>query len=60
MALPLYELLDTTTKLRVQLPLPLGTLRMAQAMRRACNKRDGDPLRYVVVPGPAHPKYLKK
>ncbi len=57
MSIALYELLDTKTNTR--LPAPVNTLRMARALRRSYNKEHQDPLRFIVVPGPAHPKFKK-
>lgn len=56
MPIPLYQLYDTHAKACVP-DLQFTTLTRARITRRAYNKSVGDPLRYVVVPGPAHPKY---
>ncbi len=53
----LYELLDTSTKQRT--PYNYNTLRSARHDRRTHNQSANDPLRFIVVPGPDHPKYVK-
>lgn len=58
MSIHLYDLLDTSTKKRVDLGANKpGTLRAARALRKAYNRSVNDPLRYIVVPGPQHPKF---
>lgn len=56
MPIALYQLYDT--KLRTRLADHIyNTLRAARIARRIHNRGAEDPLRYIVVPGPAHPKY---
>jgi hypothetical protein len=52
----LYHLFDTRTRQAIP-NLEFNTLRRARIARRNMNKTANDPLRYVVIPGPAHPKY---
>lgn len=54
--IPLYQLYDTAAKQRIQEPY-FNTLCAARRTRRVYNRDAKNPLRFVVVPGPAHRKF---
>lgn len=58
MSVALYQLYDNRLKTLIAQPT-YNTLRAARVARRSFNRAENDPLRYIVVPGPAHPHKVK-
>lgn len=52
----LYQLYDNATRQPISEPT-FKTLCAARRARRERNRAERNPLRYVVVPGPDHPKH---